>query len=224
MISWNNITGLGDAVVLMPTAAAIAGWLLCGRAWRLALFWCLLFSLGLTLVLVTKIAFVGWGIGIPALDFTGLSGHAMRACAVMPVLASLIVHGRSPGLRTAVLTAGYALALMISVSRVMVHAHSMSETIGGCLLGLLVSAIFVRLSRSDHGRSLPRWLLALGLLALLPTSQARPAPTARWIQEIALYLAGHERAYQAEARRARRIHSGGLPHRLSNQAPPGPKT
>ena len=34
----------------------------------------------------SKVAFIGWGLGLSALDFTGISGHAMIASAVYPLL------------------------------------------------------------------------------------------------------------------------------------------
>jgi hypothetical protein len=39
MISWNDITGIGDTVVMLPAAAVIGGWLLAARAMRMALCW-----------------------------------------------------------------------------------------------------------------------------------------------------------------------------------------
>src|SRR5690606_16724813 len=95
-----TITFMGDSIVTLPIAAAIAIWLLAAGAWRAALAWCVMFGTSLTLVAATKIAFIGWGIGIPGLDFTGISGHAMRACAVLPVAAFLLL--RNAGLRICV--------------------------------------------------------------------------------------------------------------------------
>src|SRR5438445_2386701 len=100
MLIWMTITKLADTTVMVPVAAACAAWLVCGRAWRMALWWCLLFTMGLALVAATKIAFVGWGIGIRSLDFTGFSGHAMRASAVMPVLFYLLLQKAPPFART----------------------------------------------------------------------------------------------------------------------------
>jgi hypothetical protein len=70
----------------MPAALIITIWLLTGRLWHLAALWCLLFGIAMLAVVATKIAFLGWGIGSEALDFTGISGHAARATAIFPVL------------------------------------------------------------------------------------------------------------------------------------------
>ena len=198
MISWNDLTRLGDSVVMMPAAVMIVAWLLSARAGRLALCWCLMFGGALACVLATKIAFIGWGLGIRVLDFTGLSGHAMRACAVLPVLAYLTLRHAPPGWRIAGLALGGVLAALVGISRVVVHAHTISEAVGGCLLGALVSLSFIRLCQTRPTLALPRWLLALGLLALLPTAQASPAPTNGWVNGIALYLSGRERPYRRD--------------------------
>ncbi|MFC6518687.1 hypothetical protein ACFQAT_01865 [Undibacterium arcticum] len=81
-----KITSVGGITVMAPAAIAITVWLVVERSWRVALWWCLLFAAGMGLVVATKIAFIGWGIGIRSLDFTGFSGHSMRATAVIPVL------------------------------------------------------------------------------------------------------------------------------------------
>jgi membrane-associated phospholipid phosphatase len=196
--SWGNLTFLGDSVVLLPAAAVVFAWLLCGRAPRLAWAWCLLFGGALTLVLASKLAFVGWGIGSRTLDFTGFSGHAMRACAVLPVMAYLCLRHSVGWLRVTGLAAAYLVGALIGVSRVLVHAHSVSEAVAGALLGVLISALFIRWCSAFPRAAAPRWVIALSLLALLPSSQAAPAPTEQWVNQLALYLSGHERPYQRD--------------------------
>src|SRR5205823_3726256 len=85
MMSWMYIIDIGHTAVMVPAAGAIAVWLLSGRAWKLAVCWCLIFAAGLGLVALSKIAFLGWGLEIPSIGFKALSGHAWRATAVMPV-------------------------------------------------------------------------------------------------------------------------------------------
>jgi hypothetical protein len=55
-----------------------------------AIRWPSLFTLAALLVVSTKIAFEAWGIGIGALDFTGISGHAMTATSVLAVAGYLL--------------------------------------------------------------------------------------------------------------------------------------
>lgn len=209
MIPWTKITIFGDTVVMMPAAAAILVWLLVGRAWRMAFWWGLLFSMGLAVVAATKIAFIGWGIGSDALDFTGISGHAMRASAVLPVMAYLLMQRASPSLRTCGIALGVAFGLLIGESRIALHVHSVSEVASGCLLGSLIGLGFIRLCAGVPMQSLNRWLVALSMCGLLPTSYAEPAPTHGWITATALYLSGHDKPYTRSAGRIAR--SGHLP-------------
>lgn len=195
MILWHPITFLGDSIVTMPVAAALAVWLVTAGAWRMALTWCALFGSGLFLVLATKVAFIGWGLGIPELDFTGISGHAMRACAVYPAVAAvLLTHVRAP-LRLAGVLAACALALLVSISRLVLHYHSPSEVVAGIGLGMLLATAFVRQFEGEPRLQLQRWVIGLTMLGLIPSAYAQPAPTQQWVTSVALYLSGHDRPY-----------------------------
>jgi membrane-associated phospholipid phosphatase len=196
MIPWLHITSFGDSVVTLPAAAAIAVWLVAGRAWRMAFWWAWLFALALIVVIITKVAFLGWGIGISALDFTGIGGHAMRATAVLPVIFYLFLQRSSASVRWSGVVLGLLIGMVIGISRVMLHVHSVSETVTGCALGGLVSLGFMWLSRPLPKPHVNRWLIALSLLALLPATHAEPAPTKDWMNAVALYLSGHNLPYE----------------------------
>ena len=129
MDSWINFTHFGGSTVMLPAALVITAWLIVGRAWRMAFWWCGLFCAGLLLVLATKIAFVGWGVGIRAIDFTGVSGHAMRATAVMPVMLYLILQKTPRPVCAAGVLLGFVFGVLIGRSRLIVNAHSMSEAV-----------------------------------------------------------------------------------------------
>lgn len=193
---WIYFTKLADTNVLMPLAFLLAAWLACLRRWRDAVLWLFLFCSGLAIVAATKIAFIGWGIGIASLDFTGISGHAMRAAAVAPVMGFMSLRRRS---HTAVLTAlllSIAFSVAIAVSRLILHQHSLSEVVSGLLLGGVVAMGF--LAWSPHLRIMP-WNIALSaacMLIALAGLMAKPAPTERWIEGIALYLSGHDQPYR----------------------------
>lgn len=198
MLNWISLTRLADTVVMLPAAALCLIWLLMGMATRLALWWCVLLSGGLALVAATKIAFLGWNIGIPAWDFTGISGHAMRATAIMPVLLYLVFINASRRLRQGAVMSGMAFGVLIGVSRFMVDAHSPSEAITGCLLGAMVSTAFLVMMRAPGRPGLkikPAQALPLLLLLLLPVFTAKPAPTERWLRWVAMTLSGHDKVY-----------------------------
>ncbi|KAF3999900.1 phosphatase PAP2 family protein [Glaciimonas immobilis] len=192
---WNDFTHYGGSTVMLSGAIVVTLWLIAGRAWKMALWWCVLFGSGLTLVLVTKLAFVGWGVGIRALDFTGISGHAMRAMAVMPVMLYLVLQKAPRRWRMAGVLVGIGFGIMIGISRLVVHAHSNSEMISGCILGAIVSIGFIAIAERCAPPTVNRWLIAISLMAVFSTSYAKSAPTQRWLTSMALYVAGHERPY-----------------------------
>jgi len=186
---------LGSLPVTGPLGIAIAAWLLAGRCWRLTLGWCLLFGVGLLLVVVTKVAWIGWGMGVPDLQFGGLSGHSMRACAVFPVAIYLAFHGADAPVRRLATAAGVVLALLVSASRVPLLAHSWSEVVLGALVGLAVSAAFISIAHSPRPQPFGRVLAGVLLPVLLIAPQIEPLPTERWMTALALHLAGHEKPF-----------------------------
>jgi hypothetical protein len=147
------------------------------------------------IVAASKVAFIGWGIGIRSLDFTGFSGHAMRATAAIPVMAYLLWQSAAPSARKAAVALGYGVGAILSMSRVFVGAHSVSEAVLGALLGVAVSATFLWVARGRCTAVPHRWLIALSMAGMLGTSHAQPAPTHRWISSVALYLSGNDKPY-----------------------------
>ncbi len=209
-MSWFHLSALGGLNVTALLALAIAAWLVGARCWRLALDWCLLFGAALLVAGASQMAFLGWGIGLRDFDFTGFSGHATRAAAVFPVALVLLVDRRGrrgaqgqaedvperrrrERVRAAAL-AGVVLAVLVAIARVKVRAHSPSEAVAGCLLGLAAAALFLARLQAARGHS-PRPLL-LGLLAatlLLP--RADPINAHQWLTAAALKLSGSDRVY-----------------------------
>lgn len=195
MNSWYELTRLGGIVVTAPVAVAIAAWLVLARAARPALWWGVLFCGGMALVVLSKLLFLGWGIGVRSLDFTGFSGHAMRSAAVYPVLFYLIFLRALPAWRGVGIALGSALALTIGVSRLVIHAHSNSEVVAGCLLGGAISWTFIASLRRVPVQASPHWILAAGLVILLASPSLPPAPTERWMEDWALAVSGHSQPY-----------------------------
>jgi membrane-associated phospholipid phosphatase len=193
---WNGLSMLGSLPVTAPIGIAIAAWLLAGRSWRLSLSWCLLFGLGMLLVVATKIAWIGWGVGMPEMKFGGLSGHSMRACAVFPVAFYLAFHNAEERTRRFATAGGVVLALLVSASRVPVLAHSWSEVVLGAVVGLAVSAAFISIAHSPRPLQFGRVLAGVALPVLLVVPHAEPLPTERWMTRLALYLSGHEKPFE----------------------------
>lgn len=193
---WNAISLLGSMAVMGAAGVAIGVWLAADRNWRLALHWCLLFGIGMALVVATKVAFIGWGIGLSSVEFAGISGHAMRAAAVLPVVFFVILKSASAPVRAAGVVLGVVLALLVSVSRVVVGAHSVSEVVSGSLLGLLVAFAFMWYAGAARVAVVSRTLVLLSMCALLLTPKSEPVPTEKWMTALALHLSGHPHPFE----------------------------
>lgn len=194
--AWALFTRLGEAQILLPAMAAALLWLLrAPRTRPLAAAWALSTSVAALLTLVTKVAFIGWEVGFASLDFTGLSGHAMFAGAILPVVAR-IAAGRAPRPwpRRAV-AIGVLMVLGIALSRVVTGAHSVSESVLGMAIGLAASAVALHRTRAPDAPT-PGWLavaLAAWLLAL-PLA-APPSRTHDMVTELSLKLSGRSAPY-----------------------------
>jgi membrane-associated phospholipid phosphatase len=193
---WHLFTRLGEAQILLP-AALLAALELLRRpdARSLAAWWIVLLGAAALVTTASKVAFIGWGIGWPELNFTGISGHAMFAAAVYPPLLGMLAsHAPRWGQHLAIV-AGCALALLIGASRVVVGAHSVSEVLAGLLVGGTISAVALALA------CLPRPLIGpviptvLGLwLALMPV-HAPESRTHSIVTRVSLMLSGHQTPY-----------------------------
>ncbi|MFC7518752.1 phosphatase PAP2 family protein [Herbaspirillum sp. GCM10030257] len=196
MIEWSEITRFGDVTITCFAALAIAAWLLAENENRLALCWSLLFATGMAVVVATKMAFIGWGIGIRAIDFTGFSGHAMRSTAVMPVLFYLMLEKAPRSVRGIGALFGLIFGIVVGISRLAVHAHSVSEVIAGWMLGAAVSVSFIWVAGSTLRNQVFNPLrVMVSMLALLTAPYVHPAPTQQWLTKITLFVSGHDKAF-----------------------------
>ncbi|WP_249405047.1 MULTISPECIES: phosphatase PAP2 family protein [unclassified Stenotrophomonas] len=166
--------------------------------WRTDTTWYVRWALALSVVgltvLASKLAFLGWGIGVARLDFTGFSGHAAMSAAVWPMVMYVAV-GRSP--RWAALL-GFALAAAIGYSRIPLNAHSWSEIGAGLALGALGTAWV--LGREKKPWRLPAHWVALALLLggcvplMLPQLRTHQA-----VVELAKMLSGAAKEFDRSA-------------------------
>lgn len=191
------ITRLGEMGIVLPLAAVFTLWMAhTTRAVGPVLRWLLPLGLAVGITSVSKIAFIGWGLGIAALDFTGFSGHSMFSAAIYPVLA----YSLAPHLRRNALLAGYGLAALIAWSRVHIEVHSWSEVVAGFALGASASGWTVWRMAQAPAHPLPgtpRWVLLglLGWLAVMPL-HAAPSRSHDMVTRLALQLSAHEHAFK----------------------------
>ncbi|QWA09369.1 phosphatase PAP2 family protein [Sodalis ligni] len=198
-MNWHWLTFFGDTMLLLPCAVIIVALLLWkAETRRTSLQWLLLIGAAGAVVIVSKLAFWGGGIGSRAYDFTGFSGHSALSASIWPVLIWILASRASRRFRLAAVACGYLLALAIGVSRVILHAHSVSEVIAGLALGFAISTSFLLMqySRGTRIRHLSAGqLTAVLLLPLLLVMQGKKAPTQDLLERIALTIAPIHHVY-----------------------------
>ncbi len=193
---WLQLTAFGDSAVLAPGALIIAAWLAAGQAWRGALRWCSLFGLGLLLTVSSKIAFIGWGIGVRAIDFTGVSGHTMLATSIYGTGLWLAVPRSQPGLRTMGMVVGLLAGGLIGLSRLALDVHSPAEVVAGFVIGALVCLGFVASSQDMARPGISPLMMVTVWVMVMAGLYGDKAPTDNLIDQAALRLSGHERPFR----------------------------
>ncbi|WP_322053348.1 phosphatase PAP2 family protein [Paraburkholderia bannensis] len=209
---WTSITNLGGAGLTFPLAAAIALWLAAGYSWRMAASWVALLGAAIGLVTLTKIAFLGWGVGVRSYDFTGLSGHAMMSTSVYPVAFFLMLQGARPTLRAAGVALGLVVGVVVAFSRVVLDAHSPSEAVTGTIVGALTALVFVRYWWKARSGGISTAVVTVSLAALTVALHDVRVPTHRWVTDIALTVSGHDQPYvRAKWKANRPLRTPGTP-------------
>ncbi|HAB26109.1 MAG TPA: phosphatase PAP2 family protein [Pantoea sp.] len=194
---WRTLTYFGDSMLLIPTAVIIAlilPWKSDNR--RTVWYWLLAFGLAGLLVSLSKILFLGFGIGSARFNFTGFSGHSAMSATLWPVMLWL-VSGRWPNpLRLLAIGVGYLIPLMVGFSRLVIHAHSASEVATGLLLGFTLSSAFLLSQRRTalKGFSWPQ-VGAAFLVPLLLMGHGRIATTQQFLERFSADLAGLEKPF-----------------------------
>jgi len=194
-MSWTQLFELGDLTLTLPLAAAMAAGLLGARDWRGAGAWALLFALALGIVGAAKLAFLGWGTGLPALGFKAPSGHAAGVSVVFPTLFYLLLRNSQAPLRRLGAGLGVALGAVVAALLVLAGEHSPAEAGAGWLVGCAASLAAIRLAGPAPA---PRPLagLACALLAFAGVAWAmQRAQVGYWMIKVALALSGNARPF-----------------------------
>lgn len=191
---WPLITRLGDSSLLLPASAFVFAWLLYRGESGKAVLWLALFGLASTLVVFSKLAFMGWGVGIPSWNFTGISGHSMMAGCVLPVLAAQLCGSRRWGLAAAGLAG--LLAVLVGISRLAIGVHSPAEVYAGLALGLATSAAFLGATRLRLPAFTPAVLVLVLILGAAQAVTGVRAPTHQLLERIAAHLADRDQPFQ----------------------------
>lgn len=195
MDHWTALVHLGDLDLTLPLAAAAFGWMAAARSWRLAMMWGLLFGGGVLLVGASKVAFMAWGSGLPALGFKSFSGHATGVTAVFPTLFYLLLRGFGGTLRRAGVALGLGLGLVVGVLLVILDYHSAAEAVAGCLLGAAISLAWIRLAGNDAGAPSPASVGWFALVFLAGTWLMSYTHVGWWMIRLAMLLSGNAKPY-----------------------------
>nr|WP_315466307.1 phosphatase PAP2 family protein [uncultured Rhodoferax sp.] len=200
--AWWVITHMGSSSLLLPALLMVLGGLWKCGAHAVARAYLVRIALAITITVVSKCLFFGWGIGVATLDFTGISGHTLLATSILPLLLrgipwpALQARGGGEAL-------GWALALAVGVSRVVVNAHSMSEVVAGWALGAAVSWPTLRALGTrplTHGASK---LAPLILLLAFHGNSATLLPTHEIEVRLALWVSGQGKPFVRQHLHAR---------------------
>lgn len=168
------ITEMGSAAALLPVIAVTALWLLLRGARRTLLYW-----LGSVLVaeLLVQVLKVSLGRQRPSELYAGIesfsfpSGHATMSMVVFGLLAFLLARGATAGWRTFVLAITGADVALVSLSRLYLGAHWLSDVLAGTSLGMLwvtfCAMVYVRrhVDEPIHARQLAALVAATVVVA-----------------------------------------------------------
>ena len=159
--------------------------------------WALLFGGVGAIVCASKLAFMGWGIGIRELDFTGFSGHSALSASIWPVMMWLLTGRFSTAVRKTAVLSGYALALLIGYSpghpRTLRFGSHQRPRIGGRQQRILW------LQRNIAPPALSyRKIAAALLLPLLLINNGTIAPTQGLLEFIAVSIAPIDKPFTRE--------------------------
>ncbi|WP_431223042.1 phosphatase PAP2 family protein [Serratia sp. L9] len=196
-MNWHFLTFFGDSMLLLPCAAIIFIILMLSPASRKPTWqWMLLFGGVGAVVCISKLAFMGWGVGSRAWDFTGFSGHSALSASIWPVMLWLICGRFSSRVRRSMVIVGYLLAAAVGLSRWVIHVHSTSEVITGLILGFMVSSTFLLLQRGTPPPRLSyRKIAAALVLPVILINTGTAAPTQGLLERIAVTIAPVEKPF-----------------------------
>ncbi len=199
-MSWHILhilTYFGDSMLLIPTAVIMAILITWKNSDRRAVwYWALAFCAAGAIVSLSKIAFLGYGIGSARFNFTGFSGHSAMSATLWPVMLWLLSGRLKPTWRTCAVVVGYLIPLMVGASRLVLNYHSTSEVVAGLMLGFTLSTAFLVSQRRSElqGFSATQLCIAM-LLPLLLMSHGRLATTQQFLQRFSVQLSGIDHAW-----------------------------
>lgn len=184
-------SAVGAQSLILPFIAAVAVTLWLGGARREAGVWILATCSVLFTMLVLKLFFLPCGHLIPEWHLRSPSGHAASAFAVYGSFAVLEARLRqAPWQKLTILISGFLFAAGITISRVLIGAHTTEEVLLGAFVGLAAPIfIFWKTKTPTRYTLASPLLLALALpIVLLVLLNGRTLPIEDHILAIALTI------------------------------------
>ncbi|WP_236690546.1 MULTISPECIES: hypothetical protein [Pseudomonas] len=186
----------GAITVMFPIALVIAGWLWFSGARAACAVWLLTVLCAYALVGASKILFKGWGIGLPSLNIAVFSGHAMNACLMMPVLASVLARQIHPRLRWPAALAGLGFGVWFAATLVGNVIHPMAEAIMGAVIGGSAAFAFLLVLERWNLRRLGLAALVPGLMLIVLAASAPKFTAEHWLDQVATSLSGATKPFR----------------------------
>jgi hypothetical protein len=194
---WHFLTRLGEAQILLPAAALTSTALLVRAETRkLAFTWTLLIAVAAAITTATKVAFLGWGLGLATINFTGVSGHTMFAAAIFPVLMLAFVPPESCNGSRIPFLLGVVMAILVGLSRIEVGAHSFSEVLAGWVLGGAVSAVALSVSEATIVFVPPALIVIVMAWLVVMPFRLQASDTHALVARLALAVSGHDKPFK----------------------------
>lgn len=184
MTVWAHVIPFGDSTWTLPLAVSMAVALLLRGYPGGAVRWLICFGAGIALIVAGKLVFDLGGWYLPSLGFYSISGHAMQATAIYPLLfmMTLSVFGARAGRWGFYL--GLGASAFMAVTLLAGDYHTLFETLAGMAVGAVVVCSY------RHWKIMLR-PADLSLLAILPLSVAlivdmhgtvNPTKAALWLK------------------------------------------
>jgi hypothetical protein len=172
---------------------------------RLSLHWCLATWAAAAFITVGKVGFIGFNLGYAPWGLAAISGHALFAAAIWPVVAWAILAPHWPAHRLAPVVLGLLVAGVVAYGRVHTWAHSAVESVLGFGLGAACSLWPLTRARAlaqqpdrpaTSPRAVPGWLVAsMGVWLLVWATLGPPSRAQAWVTAVALKLSGRSQPF-----------------------------
>lgn len=181
------VTDFGDGALLLPLSVAILAWLVLQGARRAALWWAAALALAIGGTALLKLYF---HVCSPFPMLRSPSGHTSLATLVYGALAVVLAAEVHRAKRLLVIGGTVSVVAAIAVSRVLLQAHTVQETVLGSLIGGCALSVFVFGYLRNRPASTALWPLFLVVALPVAAFHGRQIHAEGFLQALAVYLNG----------------------------------